>query len=142
MIGIPQTLDRFDRQFTADWRFETARYAILFYADEEDLTPEDSFCEQDDIDRARSGNLHDWFCAVVTVYSKEDNRLLGIDTLGACSYESLAAFTDEHRKYAAEARAAKARGVCMGSYFPQMVREAISQARVLIATESEDARRA
>lgn len=148
---IPSTLAEFDRYSVAEWRFETERYAILFWAAEEYLDP------------ARSGNLHDWFCAVVAVYSTEgDGELLGWDTLGGCSYGSLREFHAAHRwQYSRHQRkwitdpksrawkALEARRPrrtdgtrADGHDFPSMVREAVREARVKVATRSEGARRA
>jgi hypothetical protein len=112
------------------WSFETANFKVVCSAEEEDLPPEDSFCDQNDIDAVRNGAV-DWFCASVKVYFRGEE--IAADYLGACAYESARDFVGEHIKYAAYAREQRAKGICCGSYFSQMVRTAIEEARVHIA---------
>lgn len=48
-----QSLDTIERQHGILWRFDTAHYTIAFWAEDEDLAPEDSFCDERDIAYAR-----------------------------------------------------------------------------------------
>lgn len=165
MARRSMTIDAIERREGVLWRFDTARYTIAFWAEEEDLAPEDSFCDERDIAFAREDNPAHWFCAFVGVFERtedDDGECLGYDVLGGCSYHSFREFWSMHRwqysrrqgRYienprtrawkACEARRPRREdGTRMdGSYFPQMVRQAISEARCSVAMNSEGARRA
>ena len=116
------------------WRFETANLVVTGAVAPEDSAPEDSFCEQDHIDAVHNGSL-DWFCARVQVSTKA-GTLLGDDYLGACAYENARDFFNEHIREAAYAREQRAKGYLCGSYFPDMIREAIKQARHFAGKEA------
>jgi hypothetical protein len=109
------------------WQFSTANFRVALEIAPEDMDPVDSFSEAEDVEAVRSGKW-EWFCAKVAIYGPTGDELAS-DYLGACAYEQVSDFYEEHRKYATERRAAKAQGVCMGSYFPDMVRQAIAGAR-------------
>ena len=114
------------------WSFETARFVVVLYAEPEDMDPADSFEFADDIAFARTGDFAHWFCAVVEIEDKATGEILGRDTLGGCSYNSLAEFWQYHFAAPAECRntlARKAKGIYTCDYFPSLVREAISEAR-------------
>lgn len=144
MMNIPKTLDAWETEFNPDWRFDTANFTVIFYADDEDLAPEDSFEFAEDIDRARSGNLHDWFRAVVAVYGP-DEKLIAYDTLGGCSYDSLREFYTSHRdrdpmnRNCSLMRAERGENMVICHYFPDMVREAVREAKQQIALAREGA---
>ena len=155
-----QTLADIDREHGILWRFDTARYTVAFWAQEEDLAPEDSFCDERDVEFARSGDPAHWFCAFVGVFKlgtprddydnhsdpDEDTEMVAYDTLGGCSYNSFREFYSAHRwmysrkqaKFVTDpkSRAWKAikayyakRGGNGGTYFCDMVRQALSEAR-------------
>jgi hypothetical protein len=101
------------------WRFETARYVISCHALEEDMDPADSFQFDEDIAFARQADGYgpEWFCACVRVVDMEAGIELGRDTLGGCSYRSFKEFVTVERS----------------AYFPDMVRQAIAEARTTLA---------
>lgn len=124
----------------AAWSFETARFFVGFYAEEEDMDPKDSFEFPDDIEFASSGNDGAWFAARVSVWLKSENpydwQELGADHLGGCSYNSVEEFYTAWRTSADEFRNTLAnkdahRVIC--HYFPDMVRTAIKEARTALA---------
>lgn len=124
----------------AAWSFETARFFVAFYAEEEEIEPEDSFEFPDDIEFARSGNDGAWFAARVSVYLKDENPYawteIGADHLGACSYNSVREFYTAWRTDPDESRntlAMKDKGITICHYFPDMVRTAIGEARKELA---------
>ena len=149
------SLDTIERQHGILWRFDTARYTIAFWAENEDLAPEDCFCDERDIAYAREDDPAHWFCAFVGVFD-ENGECLGYDCLGGCSYGSFREFYSAHRwqysrrqhqwitdprSRAWKACNARRRGQ-NGTYFTDMVREAVREARVAVALASEGARRA
>lgn len=156
-----QSLDTIDRQHGILWQFNTARYTIAFWAEPEDMAPEDSFCDERDIAYAREDDPAHWFCAFIGVFD-EDGECLGHDCLGGCSYGSFREFYSVHRwQYSRRQRRwitdprSRAWKACEvrrprredgsrmdGHYFPQMVREAVREARHAVALASEGARRA
>jgi hypothetical protein len=92
-------------------------FDIAFYALPEDIDPRDCFddaieAEYDTFGKIERGELA-WFCAKVT--ASRDGVELGCDYLGACCYESCAAFVSED------------------GYYPDMVAEAIEQAKATLA---------
>src|SRR5580692_5237452 len=102
------------RNFETVWEFKTARFRIALEIEPEDMDPADSFQFEEDIDAVRNGEV-EWFCACVSVYL--DDKRIAWDCLGGCAYKTIREFYEAHRKY-------KER-----TYFGDMVREAISQAR-------------
>jgi hypothetical protein len=100
------------------WRFDTENYSVVALACDEDMHPSDSFTDERDIEIATSGNLHDWFCAVVEVRAGDQERVIGRDILGGCSYASFADFTAPRR-----------------DYFRDMVRKAVAEARDTLAQQ-------
>lgn len=143
------------------WRFDTARYTVALWAEDEDMAPSDSFYNERDIAYASSGDPAHWFCAFVGVFD-ENGNYVSHDVLGGCSYGSFREFYSAHRwQYsrrqrrwitdprscawkACEARRPRRADGSRADfhYFPQMVREAIRGARHVAAFASEGARRA
>ena len=123
----------------AEWSFETPSFLVAFEPEPETVDPADCFQFDDDIEIARSGELHDWFCAVVTIYLKRGDRgdPIGRDVLGGCSYASFRDFTTGHRdrdpmnRNCSLMRAARGGVIC--HYFPDMVRAAAADARRNVA---------
>ena len=112
--------------------FRTAQFRVV--ADwTEDYDADLSFDETDETRRnLESGK---WVCMLVRVRVLH-SRLgeIGTDYLGSCIYTTPEAFMD-HRECGAETRKLRAEGsdaVC-GSYFADMIREAISEARKAVA---------
>lgn len=156
MMRIPQTLAAWEHTYTPDWRFDTANFSVIFYADDEDQHPADHFSCSKDIAFAESGNDGAWFCAVVAVYGSDEN-LIAYDTLGGCSYGSVREFYSSHRwQYSRRQRkwitdpksrawkALEARRPrrsdgtrADGHYFPDMIRAAVAEAKQQIALARE-----
>ena len=122
----------------AYWTFETPHFLVTFEPEPEYLDPSDCFESKEDVERASSGNLHDWFCAVVKVYASRDDGFvyeIGSDSLGACSYASFDDFVASHRdrdpmnRNCSVMRAKRGEYVVICHYFPDMVRQAIADAR-------------
>lgn len=117
------------------WEFKTARFRVALEVSPEDMDPADSFEFQDDIDAVKSGTV-EWFCATVAVYL--DGRKVGSDSLGGCAYNTVKEFYTSHRDPDPMNRncsimRAKRGKVSIGHYFPDMVAEAISDARRTLA---------
>jgi hypothetical protein len=124
----------------AAWSYETERFFVGFYAEDEDIDPEDSFEFPEDIEFARSGNDGAWFCARVSVWLKSDSpydwQEMGADYLGGCSYHSVKEFYTAWRTDPDDSRntlAMKDKGITICHYFPDMVRTAIAEARTALA---------
>jgi hypothetical protein len=146
---MPRTLSQLDRSHDILWRFDTAQYTVAFWAEPEDMSPEDHFCDERDIAFAREDDPAHWFCAFVGVFKGENDdtaELIGYDCLGGCSYNSFREFYSSHRWYYSrrqqrmitdnKSRAwktldatARKTGRKSGSYFCDMVRQAIREAR-------------
>ena len=151
MAEMTDNIDETERRHGIMWRFDTARYTVAFWAEAEDSAPEDSFCDQRDVEYASNGDPAHWFCAFVGIFD-EDGECIGSDALGGCSYGSFREFYSAHRwqysrnqrKWITDPRsrawkACEARrprrndGSRMdGHYFPDMVRQAIADARTTL----------
>lgn len=162
MMTIPKTINPESSTIdSALWEFRTARYTIALFALDEDMHPSQSFTDERDIAFACDGDPAHWFCAAVAVYDSEGDEI-ATDYLGGCSYGSFREFYSAHRwqysrrqrrwitdpksrawKACERLRPRRANGTRVaGSYFTDMVREAIREARLHVAHESEGARRA
>ena len=114
------------------WQFETQRFRIALEIESEDMDPADSFCFDEDIAAVRNGDV-EWFCAIVAVYL--DGNRVAWDSLGGCAYRTIREFYTSHRdgdpmNRNCEAMRAKHGGnVCICHYFPDMVRQAVRDAR-------------
>ncbi len=99
------------------WRFETARCAVIF-----DAMPENDLdLSWDDDGSVAEGLASGLYCAFVArVRVLVDGNEAGVSYLGQCIYENPSEFID-HRGIAATPGC--------GSYFSDMVREAIAEAR-------------
>jgi hypothetical protein len=133
------------------WRFETARYTVGFWAEEEDMAPD--FDNPRDLAFANDGEPAHWFYAQVGVFDHcLDGEMIGSHSLGGCSYGSFEEFFKGHwwqyqragarpgkwltDPKSPEFRRALARRerrsngkLASGSYFVDMVRSAIEEAR-------------
>jgi len=120
----------------ANWMFETERFLIGLFADPEETDPNDQFEHSEDVDFALEDTDGHWFCAVVRVFLKSGDEQglleLGSAVLGGCSYNSVEEFYTSHRDPDPANRnmlANKDANICICHYFPDMVREAIWEAR-------------
>lgn len=125
-------------QFETDnalWTFATDRFVVEIHAIEEDTDPADSFEFDDDIAFARSGNPSTWFEAVVVIRDIGSQYVVGCSTLGGCSYNSFQEFYQSHRdkdpmnRNCTVMRVSQGQNVSICHYFPDMIREAIRDAR-------------
>lgn len=122
----------------------TARFRVALEIAPEDMDPVDSFEREDDIEAVRNGDV-EWFCAHVVVYL--DERPVGDDSLGGCAYESVKEFYTSHRdpdptnRNCTIMRLARAGSVdakySICHYFPDMVRQAIRDARRTLCNAPE-----
>jgi len=125
----------------AVWTFETARYRIALEIVPEDMDPADSFESAEDIEAIHNGTV-EWFQAMVAVYLKATNGpdiRIGYDTLGACAYATVREFYTAHRdpdpmnRNCSIMRGKRGDNVFVGHYFPDMVAQAVKDARANIA---------
>lgn len=112
------------------WSKETANFKVILDVTDEDF-PVDVGDDGETAAAVDSGELCH-FVARVRVIHKRTGTELGTDYLGGCIYDSPEAFVD-HREAARSTRELRAkeseRNICCGSYFGDMVREAIREAR-------------
>lgn len=114
------------------WSHETARFRVELALEPEELDPADCFQFDDDVEAVRNGSVA-WFCAAVRVYL--DGREVAADYLGGCAYEPASDFWTAHRdpddmnRNCSIFRAARGENVSICHYFPDMVRQAIAEAR-------------
>lgn len=104
------------------WEFKTRNFTVRMTAEEEfdlDLSWDETGEIADKINR---GDL-DVFCAKCAVYYR--GAEIAADYLGQCIYES----PDDFRDHIGLAVRSRADGRNYGSYFSDMVRESIAQAR-------------
>jgi hypothetical protein len=124
----------------AVWSFQTREFFVGFYAEPEEMGPEDSFEFQEDIDAVNNGEV-EWFSAAVRVYFKNGSEHeynwieIGSDHLGGCAYRTIREFYTAHRdpdplnRNSSIMHAAKGDNVVICHYFPDMVRLAVKDAR-------------
>lgn len=119
------------------WSFETKRFRVALEIDPEDIDPAEHFDDPEDVENIRNGNV-EWFQAAVVVYFKPTDGSrsiqIGFDALGACAYNTVQEFYTSHRDPNPMNRncsimRARRGDVNIGHYFPDMVRQAIEQAR-------------
>jgi hypothetical protein len=109
--------------------FRTEHYRVVVEALEEfdvDLSFDDDGSVSKDLD---NGNLI-VFCAHAYVEHMPTGKVIGEDYLGNCIYKSFDDFVD-HRECGKQNRkwAKQGKDGCCGSYFSQMISEAIGEAR-------------
>lgn len=119
------------------WTHETARFLVALHIEPEDMDPADYFEFPEDIAAVRNGDV-EWFQASVIVYGP-DGEELGSDSLGGCAYDTVREFYESHRdidpmnRNSSIMRAANGERTAICHYFPEMVRNAITQARKTMA---------
>lgn len=124
----------------AAWAFRTARFTVALFATPCEIDPRDQFDNPEDVDAIERGAV-DWFDAAVVVFARVDGRLIevGADYLGCCAYTSVDEFASSHRdpdplnRNCSILRAARG-NVTICHYFPDMVTEAIRDARRQLAS--------
>lgn len=97
-------------------------FTIRFFAQPEEISPRGQFQNEDGSDDEETiskieDGTYAWFCAKVT--ASKAGVTLGADYLGACCYDSEAAF------------------VTPDGYYPDMVNAAIEEAKATLATLCE-----
>ena len=116
------------------WRFETKSFTVVFEALPE-CDADMSWDESGDVSEKIKSGEYDLFCAHVYVLHNETGAELGNAYLGECIYERASDFRN-HFGLAAKSRVASeraGRAISYGSYFPEMVKEAIGEARTNLA---------
>ena len=108
------------------WRFKTARFCVDVTAEPE-FCPDLSFDETGEIAEGIASGKYDCFCAKAAVYL--DGREIAADYLGGCIYER----ADDFRDHIGLAEKSRQDGREYGSYFADMVAEAVARARDFIA---------
>lgn len=101
----------------AYWSFETASFLIAAYVDDEQMDPADQLDDEALAD-LRAGRSR-WFCVDVEVTHLPSGRVVGRDSQGGCNYTTLAEFFESR----------------CNPYWPQMVHEAVHQARAELARQ-------
>lgn len=115
--------------------FRTKQFRVIVDALEED-SPDLSWDETGEAARKIDDGTYLLFCARVRVIHDELGEL-GADYLGNCVYESLEAFMDHKECGASNRKALADDPTCVsrcGSYFTDMIHQAISMARERIAS--------
>jgi hypothetical protein len=108
-------------RFENIWTFKTARFAVHLDVAWEDF-PDMSWADAETLDKIERGV---WGVYVFRVRVMLDGREIAADYLGNSVYESVSDFRD-HFGVRAKSRA---EGCNYGSYFSDMVAEAVAQAR-------------
>ena len=122
--------------FETVWSFETDKYTIELAVAPEDTDPIGEFHSQEDIDAINSGTI-EWFHARASV--SKNGKMIGSDYLGGCAYKTIQEFLTGHRdpdplnRNCAEMREARGANTVICHYFPDMIRQAISDARLTLA---------
>lgn len=150
------------------WQFNTARFRIVAEVTDCEDDPADSFSMQKDIDMVREGRVK-WFDARVRVLlitgdHESDVEELGSDYLGRCAYDRAIDLFRHHASGVARLRRLRGRTDSnsrrerkrieewlannlklnpphtYGEYGPDMVREAVRDARRTLAKQAEIAK--
>lgn len=120
----------------AIWQFETKNFRVEYdVAPEQDLDL--SWDETGEVAEKLQNGVYEAFVACVRVVFKPTGCILSDQYLGGCIYKSPRDFID-HREAAAQTRALRVKGerAVVGSYFADMVRGAVSEARRSFALAS------
>jgi hypothetical protein len=111
------------------WSFKTANFTVTYDIAPEDMDPRDELDPHSlaDVLADRAA----WFQARVAV-RLPSGGIIGSSHLGGCCYDSTESFRTSHFETGVRHRntlANKARGIRFMDYFPDMVREAVKEAR-------------
>lgn len=116
------------------WTFKTENFEVFLDAEPE-LDADLSWADEETLEKIESGYLQN-ICWHAGVINSETGNEIGTSYLGNSVYENPRDFVREHlgikdhnRKLSAEL----GREVLIGSYFTEMVREAIAEARKSLA---------
>lgn len=115
-------------QWETLWSFKTGRFKVTCDATP-DEHPDLSWCDEDELQDIHDGVVQ---CLMFRVVVWLDGYAMGSDYLGGSLYRDPNDFVSDHWRSDALGRntlAMKAAGVCIGHYFPGMVRTAIEEAR-------------
>ena len=124
------------------WEFATRNFRVALEIEPEEMDPAESFQFPEDIEAVRSGEV-EWFCARVVVYDSEGEELAA-DSLGGCAYKRVSEFYTAYRgpdplgRNCSIMRQARGENVCIGHYFPDMVRSAVRDARSAVFARAAD----
>jgi hypothetical protein len=119
-----------------EWNFKLGRFEVLGQVAPEEMNPADDFDNPADVEAIQSGEI-DWFQVRVVV--TKDGHEIGSDYLGGCAYKSVQDFFKEHRdrdpmnRNCSIMRKARGDNVVICHYFPDMVHQAIQDARKTLA---------
>jgi hypothetical protein len=121
--------------------FNTRNFRVIVDAVEEDLPSDLSWDESGEVAEKLDSGEFIRFCARARVIFKPTSTELGADYLGDCIYRSLEEFAD-HRQAAKQQRKLRAKGsdALVGSYFADMIAQAIAEARKEFATLKKQTR--
>lgn len=122
------------------WRFRTKRFTVALQLSEEPGYRYDGDDEDGETQAPLDSGEFVAFDSRVIVYL--DGEEIGSDSLGGSVYaaDSVAEFWTAHRdpnpmnRNCSEMRAAHGGNMCIGHYFPDMVSEAIRQARAFLCS--------
>lgn len=111
------------------WRFDTANFSIVAYIEPEEYAPD--FDDDEIVEEINNGTC-EWFCTTVEV--RKNDKVIGSDHLGGSAYYRPSEFFDAHRDRDPMHRncsifTAKNPNTVICHYFPDMVRQAIREAR-------------
>ena len=129
------------------WSFKTAQFTVALEIVPEEIGPADAIESEDGrwawyAQAALNGDV-DWFCAIVTVY--HNGHAIGSDSLGACAYSDVREFYESHRdrnpmnRNCSLMRAENGQNVSICHYFPDMIRQAIADARKTLNVKTRNA---
>jgi hypothetical protein len=113
------------------YSFKTESFEVRGYAEPETMDPADQLDEEAAAD-IEAGNS-EWFRVRVEVL--KNGHVIGYDTLGGCHYGSVREFFTSHRdpdpmnRNCSIMRKARGDNVAICHYFPDMVKQAIADAR-------------
>jgi hypothetical protein len=116
----------YDFDATTVWNFRTANFEVFCRAEPEDY-PDLSWADEEVLDRLDRG-VYQNICWHVGV--RKNGHEIGSSYLGNSVYEDPSDFVREHLGVAPQERAG---GFKYITYFPEMVREAIADARKTLA---------
>lgn len=119
------------------WEFKTRKFRVTLDIAQCEDDPRDSFSFDEDIEAVENGRV-EWFNAYVTVYGPKGVEVAQ-DSLHCCAYATIREFYTSHRdrdpmnRNSSIMRAARGSNVTICHYFPDMVSEAIGEARKFLA---------
>lgn len=120
------------------YSFQIGSILVRAYVQSEDMSPRGSFEDTETIEEIENGSI-DWFC--VTVEVLKNSHVIGSDHLGGCAYKNASEFFTSHRdpdpmnRNCSIMRAARGDNVSICHYFPDMVKQAIADARHTLERE-------